>query len=185
MAFISDSNEPSFPVCLRGGSRPVIGISGANGASQSVLCMMQMIHWAGAIPLLLCEHKERTRGSLQLTMLQDLSRIHGLIVMGKTMSENNGPHDSYEKHMIEMAIKIHLPLLGICDGMQRIHTLCGGVFPHACDWSFSSSDSYYSEQFIMGVQPSAKQETEAVMEIAVGSFVEHAQVFLQRALLSQ
>lgn len=136
------SHYPSF-LSASEAMRPVIGISGAHSGTTSVMCMMQMIHWSGATPLLLCEHKTRTLGSLQLTMLQDLSRIHGLIVMGNdadidpskygasvgvnTQIERNEVRASYEERMIEMAIKTRLPLLGICGGMQRINVICGGT----------------------------------------------------------
>ena len=272
MAFITDSNDQTFPVAMLGGGKPVIGISGAASASQSVLCMMQMIHWAGATPLLLCEHKERTRGSLQLTMLQDLSRIHGLIVMGnnedidpakygaschsQTSVERDEARAHYEERMIEMAIKIRLPLLGICGGMQRINVVCGGTLhqylpelvgddrhmrPDAQEVAHSpicfrnrtnlsliaqqvyegaivyenslhrqaidriadgfvvsavsadgqfkvvkaieaSADSRYANQFIMGVQWHPEYGASGVGQAIIGSFVEHAEGFLQQAL---
>ncbi len=164
---------------------PVIGISGAQGGTTSVMCMMQMIHWAGATPLLLCEHQERTLGSLQLTVLKDISRIHGLIVMSDddAVDARHASGAAYEDRMIETAIKTRLPLLGIGGGIQRLDALCGGTLhqyhPDLVGTPQPAASASHCDQFLMGVQWHPQHGSSEVGQAVMGSFVEHVREFMR------
>jgi GMP synthase (glutamine-hydrolysing) len=59
----------------------------------------------------------------------DLDRYHGLVILGGPMAADQTdryPHLDYERDMIEGAIRLGLPLLGICLGAQLIASAIGG-----------------------------------------------------------
>jgi GMP synthase (glutamine-hydrolysing) len=58
-----------------------------------------------------------------------VGRYHGLVVLGGPMSANDNaahPHLDYEKDAIAEAIRLQLPVLGICLGAQLIAASLGG-----------------------------------------------------------
>ncbi len=128
-------------------------ISGAAPDSKSVAAVMSVMRMTGGIPMLVSNHSERVghKDDLKLIMEaahQDLAKADGIIVMGNdldidprdygeekihkaTRSEKATPKGLvravYESKLIEGALKMKLPLLGICGGMQRLNVLLGGT----------------------------------------------------------
>ncbi len=121
-------------------SGPVIGISGSSADSASVRAMFTQVATVGAVPLFLGNHYQRDAA-------EDIKKIDGLIVMGnnsdidpsrygskdvhaKTQPESKTPEGKaradYEYSLMEKAIDLKMPLLGVCGGMQRINIIAGG-----------------------------------------------------------
>ncbi len=119
---------------------PVVGISGGNADSASVRAMFTQIQSAGAIPIFLGNHAQRSA-------TEDIDKIDVLVVMGndadidperygqakheKTKSESATPEGKaraeYEYQLMQLAIEKKMPLLGVCGGMQRLNVMCGGT----------------------------------------------------------
>ncbi len=121
-------------------TKPVIGISGVNANSQSVRAMITQVAASGGTPLFLSNFAERDAAT-------DITKIDGLIVMGnsydidparygdpehpETANEKDSPEGraraDYEFAIMEKAVEMKMPLLGICGGHQRINVLRGGT----------------------------------------------------------
>ena len=127
----------------------IIGISGKRAESGSVDAIISHIEKNGFTALLFDDHTARNPQ-------KDIKDIHAFVVMGNdhdidperyidrypendprraihphTRNESLSPdakaRGDYEDAMIEMALKMKMPLLGICGGMQRINVICGGT----------------------------------------------------------
>ncbi len=135
---------------------PVIGISGSSPRSASVVAMKLQIEHAGMCPVIL-EH--------DTDALQDqLNSLSGVVIMGN--NHDIDPKDygqprsrdthiptktdpaypaykqrmTYETALVQEAIEQHIPLMGICGGMQRInvtpdrtHTMQSGTLMQSLD----------------------------------------------------
>lgn len=118
------------PECMKQ-LRPVIGVSGQEPTSRTIVPMMSVLRSLGAAPIYLDQQEHNPS--------DDLPELHGLIIAGnsgdidparygqskihpKTNIETNMARADYEYRAIEIALKQKLPLLGICGGMQRITT---------------------------------------------------------------
>jgi putative glutamine amidotransferase len=119
-------------------ARPVIGISGTT--ADSVRAMMTEVTASGGTPLFLSNYAGRDPDA-------DIEKIDALVVMGnaadidparygekphsKTVNEMDTPKGkaraAYEYAIMQKAIKIGMPLLGICGGEQRLNVLRGGT----------------------------------------------------------
>ncbi|NBX03070.1 MAG: hypothetical protein EBR02_03195 [Alphaproteobacteria bacterium] len=126
-----------------------IGISGAANNTESVQAMVAAVERAGAKPLLICDHTARNPE-------RDAKDLHAIIFMGndfdiapesyvhrypegdarrnihlQTRCELSAPESAaraiYENALMEIALKMRMPILGICGGMQRLNVICGGT----------------------------------------------------------
>lgn len=135
---------------------PVVGISGANSSSKSVIAMVAQVRAAGGIPLLLANHDKRNAK-------EDIAQIDSLIVLGndadvspelyrdvyqdgdprKTIHaqtrDENATHEgaaraAYESQLLVEAMAQRVPTLAICGAMQRLNVLTGGgILQHVPD----------------------------------------------------
>lgn len=120
--------------------KPVIGVSGATADSSSVRAMMTQIAASGGTPLFLSNHAKRDAAA-------DIEKIDALVVMGngadidnerygqpkhpRTIPESDTPEGAaraaYEYDIMQRALEMKMPVLGICGGHQRLNVLLGGT----------------------------------------------------------
>ena len=134
---------------MKKSAKLIIGVSGASARTKSVLAMMKQIRDEGALPVFLDNNGKNTAASV----VKDMARIDALVVMGnnldidpklyidryppgdpkrkihpQTKSESATPKGKmrarYETQMLEKALMLGMPVLGICGGMQRINVNC-------------------------------------------------------------
>ena len=122
---------------------PRIGISGGSGDSASVNAMIVRIESAGGVPVFLGDHAHRN--ARKIFKIWNLSAV---VFMGnnadinpddykvqgkhaKTTVETDTPEGTaravYEYQLMAEAVKRKMPITGVCGGMQRFNTLCGGT----------------------------------------------------------
>lgn len=126
-------STPSFATIIDPHS-PVIGVSGHNIQSPSVRFIMASLYELGATPVLLDIHHPE---SIEHT----LSRLDGVVLAGNSFDINPAnygaapaPHTrnetidktanaraAYEYHLLDATLKLNVPTLGICGGMQRMN----------------------------------------------------------------
>lgn len=123
---------------------PVIGISAGTTDSKSFNAIVKSVKEQGGEPLLLVNHAERIQraSGLHNAVNNDLKQLDAIILMGndedidpakygeathpKTKVEHNASRAAYEERLVHEAIDHHIPMLGICSGMQRINVALGG-----------------------------------------------------------
>ncbi len=128
------------PVLANTNPRPVIGISGVSANSDSVRAMIASINTAGGTPLFLSNYAQRDPA-------KDIEKIDALVLMGnaadidpkryghaqhpETVNEMDTPEGqaraAYEYAIMEKALALKMPFLGICGGHQRLNVLRGGT----------------------------------------------------------
>lgn len=120
------------------GKRPVIGISGSHLIAENRLSIhenyLKTILKAGGMPLLLPETVD------QSVMADMLEEIDGLLLAGggdilparfgeETLPECGAPdaqRDAFELDITPMALDRHMPILGVCRGVQVLNVALGG-----------------------------------------------------------
>ena len=137
---------------MKKSAKLIIGVSGASARTKSVLAMMKQIRDEGALPVFLDNNGKNNVASV----VKDMARIDALVVMGnnfdidpklyihryppgdpkraihpQTKSESATPKAKmrarYETQMLEKSLKLGMPVLGVCGGMQRINVIAGGT----------------------------------------------------------
>ena len=131
----------ALPVDRGGERRPVVAISGESD-SKSVAAMVTQIRSAGAEPVFIGEHSQRISNGVDAAVERDLSRVDGLIIMGRDQDidpakygqkAEAGTHveaperAAYEEAAIKMALEKKIPLVTVCAGMQRLNVIGGGT----------------------------------------------------------
>lgn len=121
------------------GNRPIIGISSSHSIAESRLSIhenyIKTILRAGGMPILLPQTFDRD------VMAELLDSIDGLLLSGggdilparfgeETLPECGAPdaqRDAFELDITPMAIERHMPVFGVCRGIQVLNVALGGT----------------------------------------------------------
>ncbi|MCI5049249.1 MAG: gamma-glutamyl-gamma-aminobutyrate hydrolase family protein [Rickettsiales bacterium] len=109
---------------------PTIGVSGQSPTSRTVVPIMTVLRTLGAEVIYLDQYKGRDPA-------KDIHKLDAIIIAGnsedidparygqephpKTKTEKSPLRGIYEYNLIEQALAKHVPMLGICGGLQRIN----------------------------------------------------------------
>ncbi len=111
--------------------RPIIGVTGPNGK-------FPIAWWATRIALRMCEaeavrltpgnYKQHKPDKFQAIIIGGGNDIDPTLYGGEDngISPIDPDRDAFEVEMIEHALKTHLPIMGICRGMQLLNVVLGG-----------------------------------------------------------
>lgn len=118
---------------------PMIGISGSmNDAENQVFLVrsyMKSLLNAGGIPVLLSPDMDESAMSACIQQLDgvllagggDVEPCHFGEVPIPALGETTPVRDQFELHLLPMAIQLHMPVLGICRGIQVMNVALGGT----------------------------------------------------------
>ena len=119
--------------------RPIIGISGSHNVEDHQLFIrenyMESVLRAGGLPVLLPHFSD------EATARDIASRLDGLLLAGggdvrpsrygeetiPACGEPDDQRDVFELLMIQEALKLHMPIFGICRGIQILAVAMGGT----------------------------------------------------------